>query len=101
MLFGRDGTLSSVIDSEGMGSGTRVIDVVAFLAHLVATGDTEGAARVARHARDIASEVVYATCVAHRALTLLQWASEHHELLPNAQTTARALELLMPPIQAR
>lgn len=92
MLFGPDG-LAAVIDLEGFGRGTPVIDLVCLLQ---ATADPIGgspalARRIVEQAVALGGTDAFLACVAHRVLAAVSWATEHPSLLPDAAGRARAL----------
>jgi aminoglycoside phosphotransferase (APT) family kinase protein len=92
MLFGR-GRLAAVIDLEGFGRGTRVIDLVALLqtaAH-PRHGSPAMAQRLKDHAIAIGGEQTFLTCVVHRVLAVLAAATEHPDQLTDAHQRAEGL----------
>ncbi|WP_433292796.1 methyltransferase [Pseudonocardia sp. CA-142604] len=96
MLFRRDG-LSAVIDLEGFGRGTRVIDLVALLqapAHPV-HGNPAIAQRLKDHAISSAGHETFVACVVHRVLAALAAATECPEQLPDAHQRAHGLLRLL------
>jgi 16S rRNA (guanine1207-N2)-methyltransferase len=92
MLVDNDG-LSAIVDLEGFGVGTRVIDLVALLQTAADTrhGDPAMARRLADEALAVAGSEVFAACVAHRVLAVLADATERPAALPDAQARAEAL----------
>jgi precorrin-6B methylase 2 len=96
MLFRRD-RLSAVIDLEGFGRGTRVIDLVALLqtaAHPV-HGDPAIAQRIKDHAISSAGHDTFVACVVHRVLAALAAATERPDELPDALQRAQGILRLL------
>ncbi|GAA1177705.1 methyltransferase [Pseudonocardia alaniniphila] len=96
MLFRRD-RLSAVIDLEGFGRGTRVIDLVALLqtpAHPV-HGNPAIAQRLKDHAISSAGHEPFVACVVHRVLAALAAATECPDQLPDARQRAHGLLRLL------
>ncbi len=96
MLFGRK-HLSAVVDLEGFGTGSRVIDLVALLqtaAHPL-HGDTTIAQRLAHYAIAAGGSDTFAACMVHRVLAALASATEHPEQLPDAQQRCEGLLRLL------
>lgn len=96
MLFRRD-RLSAVIDLEGFGRGTRVIDLVALLqtpAHPV-HGNPAIAQRLKDHAISSAGHETFVACVVHRVLAGLAAATECPDQLPDAHQRAHGLLRLL------
>ena len=92
MLFDRDG-LSAIIDLEGFGAGTPVIDLVALLqtaAH-PRDGDPAMARRLTERALEIGSAETFAACVVHRVLAALAAATEHPAQLEDARERCQGL----------
>lgn len=92
MLFGGDG-LAAIVDLEGFGRGTPVIDLVSLLQ---AAADPVGgspalARRIVEHAVALGGTDVFLACLAHRVLAAVSWATERPALLPDAVARARAL----------
>jgi aminoglycoside phosphotransferase (APT) family kinase protein len=92
MLF-HDGRLSAVVDIEGFGQGTRATDLVSLLqtATHPGHGSPPATQRVVEHAIAAAGADGFVTCVVHRVLASLAWASDHPVLLPDAKQRATGL----------
>jgi aminoglycoside phosphotransferase/precorrin-6B methylase 2 len=96
MLFGRK-RLSAVVDLEGFGTGSRVIDLVALLqtaAHPI-HGDAAIAQRLTDYAIAAGGSDTFAACVVHRVLAALASATEHPDHLPDAQQRCEGLLRLL------
>jgi hypothetical protein len=92
MLFDRNG-LSAIIDLEGFGAGTRVIDLVALLqtaAH-PRHGNPAMAQRLTEEALAIGGKEIFAACVVHRILAALAGATERPAQLDDARERCQAL----------
>lgn len=92
------GRLSAVIDVEGFGRGTPVIDLVALLqttAHPI-HGDHDLARRLTDQAIAISGPDTFATCVIHRVLAVLAAVTDHPDQLHDAHRRARGLLALLP-----
>ncbi len=85
--------LAAIVDVEGFGRGTRVIDLVALLQSVShpRSGDPDLARRVTGHAIGVAGADPFAACVAHRVLAALASATEHPDQLADARLRAEGL----------
>ena len=88
----RDGRLSSVIDIEGFGRGTRTIDLVALLASIHSSRRGQATSdRVVEHAIAASDEQTFQACLAHRVLAWLLSATERPDRVPAVAERATAL----------
>jgi hypothetical protein len=92
MLFHRGG-LAAVVDLEGFGRGTPVIDLVSLLGAATdpADGSPAPARRIVEHAVALGGTDAFLACLAHRVLAIVSWATEHPHLLADAARRARSL----------
>jgi hypothetical protein len=91
MLF-RQGRLSAVVDLEGFGRGTPVIDLVALLPAVTDPAHgTDLSRRVVERATALGGTDVFLACLAHRVLAGLAWATTQPPLLPGALERARRM----------
>ncbi|HVX43403.1 MAG TPA: aminoglycoside phosphotransferase family protein [Mycobacteriales bacterium] len=88
----RNGTLRGIVDFDGFGRGTPAIDLVALAAHT----DPGLQRMIVDRAVDLVGAEVVATCLCHRILAGLAWATEYPELLDGAVEQAAALMALIP-----
>jgi aminoglycoside phosphotransferase (APT) family kinase protein len=92
MLFDRD-RLSAIIDVEGFGTGTRVVDLVALpqVAAHPSHGSRPVARRLTEKALAIGGRDTFAACLAHRVLAGLAAATQHPTQLDDARERSQGL----------
>ncbi|GAA5201471.1 hypothetical protein GCM10023322_81500 [Rugosimonospora acidiphila] len=92
LLF-HEGGLAAVLDLEGFGRGTPVIDLVSLLTATTdpVDGSPDVTRRIVEYAVSLGGTDAFLACLAHRVLATVSWATEHPQLLTDAARRARAL----------